>query len=378
MKLLCVLLLVVTITYAEQHKYIIKTLTNNALDNISTQFKSNMVIKGEFNFGEKSGIIGFVAVMDEQTAAALGKENNIISITKSQELPPIRTIDIPYKNSLARVVQKNVTYGLDMIDRVMDGNYVFNGTGEGVNIFIVDSGVKDDHPEFEGRVKWGFSISDHKDTTEHGTHVAGIAASKTFGVAKKATLISVKVMNDDRKASTADVILGLNYVLSEHKSSGKPSVVNMSFGGSHYVFGVLQEPIMALVEAGIAFSTSAGNNSEDACSHAPGGRLKGVLCVAASDKDYNLSMFSNFGECVNIVAPGDEILSTCVNTPTCYKTGTSMASPVVAGVLAQAYSMRKFKNVQEAYDFVLKNSQTGVLKHLIRQTPDLLVSTPKY
>ncbi|OMJ08599.1 Subtilisin-like protease [Smittium culicis] len=182
--------------------------------------------------------------------------------------------------------------------------------GENVNIYIIDSGIDPNHSDFEGRVKQGLNLVTDEENTDnyhHGTHVAGISSGKTFGVSKKANLISVKMFTKDGGVVQGGFLVALDWVLKDYKervNSGgsKLAILNLSLGtkGKSEAFN---SAIDSLVEAGIVVVVSAGNDSEDACSYTPASN-KNTITVGATDSNDYIADFSNFGECIDIFAPG--------------------------------------------------------------------------
>jgi|APGre2960657404_1045060.scaffolds.fasta_scaffold01223_5 serine protease len=234
-------------------------------------------------------------------------------------------------------LQNNPIWNLDRIDQRPNGlnaKYFHPiSDGKNTNVFVVDTGVDITHSEFEGRAVWGANFADSNDIDcqGHGTHVAGTIGSKSFGVAKKTNLIAVKVLGCNGSGSYSGVLKGLEYVINKHRASNRTSVVNMSLGGPKS--DIINKAIDNLVAAGIHVIVAAGNENVDACNTSPANN-KNAITVAATTKDNKKAYFSNFGICVNILSPGTEILSTIPGDKTKVMQGTSMASPMVAGVFA--------------------------------------------
>jgi serine protease len=232
-------------------------------------------------------------------------------------------------------------WGLDRIDQEStdgDGSYTSAYDGTGVDIYIVDTGIQLDHDEFNGRATCGFTIGDNDDCADgngHGTHVAGIAAGRKYGVAKNANIIAVKVLGDDGSGSLAGIIAGIDYVIEKKASTNCPSVINMSLGGSRSIES--NNAVTAAVTAGIVTVVAAGNSNKDACTASPASALS-VITVGSTTQSDTRSSFSNVGPCVDIFAPGSSILSSIASTSSTTESailsGTSMASPFVAGVAA--------------------------------------------
>jgi len=176
-------------------------------------------------------------------------------------------------------------WGLDRIDQhmlPMDGSYIPNGTGAGISVYIVDTGILETHNDFSGRVATGFSaFDDGNGTTDcngHGTHVAGIAAGTTYGVAKSATLVPVRVLDCTGTGSISTLLAGLDWVMSDHQQSGTPAVVNMSLSGAPS--SALDSEVNSVLLAGITTVVAAGNANDSACNYSPA-RVPGALTVGA-------------------------------------------------------------------------------------------------
>lgn len=217
--------------------------------------------------------------------------------------------------------------------------------GTGVEIYIIDSGIYLEHTDFGGRAIYGMTSSSHtgeggSDLNGHGTHVAAIAGGSQYGVAKNSTLISVKVLGADGWGSVADVIEGIQWIVKREadKGPGSRSVVNLSLGSGGVIYS-LEAVIQAAVDAGIAFVVAAGNNQGDACEFSPA-RISSVFTVGATTTDDKLASFSNYGPCVNLLAPGNDIKSASIGNPSSsvFLSGTSQAAPHVSGVLARHFS----------------------------------------
>ncbi|MGW0034588.1 S8 family peptidase [Streptomyces sp. NPDC003314] len=245
-------------------------------------------------------------------------QNRTFSINETQENPP--------------------SWGLDRVDQADtagDQKYTYpDAAGEGVTAYVIDTGVRVSHGDFGGRASDGFDAIDNDDTAQdgngHGTHVAGTIAGSAHGVAKKAKIVAVRVLDDNGSGTTEQVIAGIDWVTENHQG---PSVANMSLGGS--ADPALDEAVKKAIASGVTFGVAAGNESSDAGQGSPS-RVAEAITVASSTKDDQQSSFSNFGAVVDIYAPGSDITSAWNDSDTGTKTisGTSMATPHVVGAAA--------------------------------------------
>jgi len=280
-------------------------------------------------------------------------------------------------------VEKEAPWGLSRIShRELSPTieYLYdNEGGKGVTAYVVDTGIKVEHEEFEGRAQWGEVVPLPKlkiDGHGHGTHCAGIIGSKTYGIAKKVDLVAVGVMNLLGSGTTSDIIKGLEFVVNDHKANSngkkkgfKGSVVNMSIGGG--ILEALDLAVNAGTKAGLHIAVAAGNDNQDACEYSPA-RATGPITVGATNNKDAKASFSNFGRCVDVFAPGEDILSTFTWSKTVSMSGTSMASPHIAGLLSYYLSLQPEGSSQYASivdplslkSKLLKYSTKGVINEL--------------
>jgi subtilisin family serine protease len=238
--------------------------------------------------------------------------------------------------------QTSTPWGLGRIDQAalpLDYSYTYDTTGLGVKAYIVDSGIRTAHTQFTGRVAAGYHLPSLTSTTDcngHGTHVAGTVGGTTYGVAKEVTIVPVRVFNCTGGVSTANIRLALDWVIADHQP-GTPAVVNMSLGGG--VDTLLDAKVQDVINDGITVVVAAGNEGQDSCDVSPA-RAPGAITVNAStviDDDAN---YSNWGACSDLYAPGSGVTSAWYNSDSATATisGTSMASPHVAGAVARILS----------------------------------------
>ena len=256
----------------------------------------------------------------------------------------------------AGVVEKNAPWGLARISHrdslsFSDFNkYLYAAdAGEGVDVYVIDTGTYIDHVDFEGRAHWGKTIpegDEDEDGNGHGTHCSGTIAGKKYGVAKKANVYAVKVLRSNGSGSMQDVVKGVEWAANAHtekvkkgKKGFKGSAANMSLGGGKSP--ALDRAVNGAVAAGIHFAVAAGNDNADSCNYSPAS-AENAITVGASALDDSRAYFSNYGKCNDIFAPGLSIISTWIGSKYAVNTisGTSMASPHIAGLLAYYLSLQ--------------------------------------
>ncbi|MFE1576592.1 S8 family peptidase [Streptomyces fradiae] len=282
---------------------------------------------GELKREYGSALNGFSASgLSETEAKRLAADPAVAKVVQNKKFTINATQDDPPSWGLDRV---------DQADTAGDGKYTYpDGGGEGVTAYVIDTGVRVTHKDFEGRATHGFDAVDNDDTADdgngHGTHVAGTIAGAAHGVAKKAEIVAVRVLDDSGSGTTDQVIAGIDWVA---KNAQGPSVANMSLGGG--ADEAIDEAVRKAIAAGITFGVAAGNESSDAGQGSPA-RVEEAITVASSTRNDAQSDFSNFGAVVDIYAPGSDITSTWNDSDEGTKTisGTSMATPHVVGAAA--------------------------------------------
>ncbi len=247
--------------------------------------------------------------------------------------------------------------------------------GQGVTVYVVDSGILSTHEELAGRIRAGFTkILDGRGTEDcygHGTHVAGVVGGSTYGVAPKVTLVPVRVTDCNGNGWTSDMIAGIDWAVADHKT-GEPAVMNISMSGT--LSSKVNAAVDRAIADGIVVVTAAGNNNKDACSYSPGSAL-GAINVAASDENDARWAWSNYGKCVDIFAPGSNVLSAWATSTTSSKTlkGTSHAAPHVAGVAALALQNSPGMSVTEVTSLIVNSATANVVTGAGADSPNKLL-----
>ena len=267
---------------------------------------------------------------------------------------------IPFIDGPTPVV---ASWGLDRINQrslPLDKTYTYQNNGQGVTAYVIDTGLNTTHSEFTGRVSAGFSqVNDGRGTTDcngHGTHVAGTIGGARYGVARAVTIVPVRVLNCAGSGTLSGVIAGIDWVISNHVSG--PAVANLSLGSTFSA--TVNAAIARLVADGVVVAVAAGNDNLNACNYSPSSEPTAITVGATTQTDSRAS-FSNIGTCLDIFAPGDSIVSSWIgsNTATNTISGTSMASPHVAGAAALLLEQYPTYTPQQIRDLMVSRSSAG-------------------
>lgn len=289
-----------------------------------------------------------------------------------------------------------VEWNLDRIDQrqtALDGKYLPDGTGANVDICIIDTGIRFTHTEFEGRARYpGFDSIDGQtgssqqgaDCHGHGTHAAATAAGKTFGVAKKATLLSMRALDCSGTGAVSGIVQGLEHMVKRQQTegNGRPLVFSMSLGVRES--NSLNTAIRGAIAKGHTVVGASGNQGDDSCKYSPASARE-AISVGAVDNQDRAASFSNSGKCTDIFAPGVQILSATKTCDTCTKTlsGTSMACPHVSGYAAILLGMKPSMTPGEVKQKILSEATknkvvfNSIASSLAVLTPNRLLYVPK-
>lgn len=283
---------------------------------------------------------------------------------------------VPRRSSPAGMRAPSNSWGQDRIDQKnlpLDQSFTTEGNGAGVTAYILDTGIDYNHTEFGGRATFGYdAIGDGRngqDCQGHGTHVAGTVAGATYGVARKASLVSVRVLGCDGKGTWSGIIAGMDWVA---KNAKQPAVMNGSLGGDKST--AVNDAATAVSDAGVLPIIAAGNSSVDACGISPASAAR-VLTVAASNEWDEETSFSNYGPCVSLYAPGQAIVSAKLGGGSVALDGTSMAAPHVAGAAVLYKQAHPSADPAEINEWLDSESTKDVLTSVSKGSPNQLLFT---
>jgi subtilisin family serine protease len=320
-------------------------------------------------------INGFAAAFPSTVAEAIAADPRVLKITVQRQFSKLETVS-----------QTHATWGIDRIDQralPLDSTYTYAFTGAGVTAYIIDTGIRYSHREFEGRAVRGWDAyaadptdpllgyDGSGDCDGHGTHVAGTVGGKTFGVAKKVNLVGVRVLNCAGYGSDADVIAGMDWVA---KNATLPATANMSLGDvvpskTMGTSGPVDDAVKALVASGVTLAVAAGNGwgngtvGADACMF-PISNVPEAITVAASGTTDSRTMWTNYGACIDVFAPGSSILSSTFDNDSSSgtKSGTSMSTPHVVGVASLILQQAPGATPQQVRDVIVSQATQNIIK----------------
>ncbi|MFW6690915.1 S8 family peptidase [Streptomyces sp. MAR4 CNX-425] len=316
----------------------------------------------------RSALRGFSAGMSRAEAAELARDPRVAYVEQDAVVTTAAT-------------QADATWGLDRIDQrdlPLSTTYTYDTTAPDVTAYIIDTGIRTGHDEFGGRASVGTdTVGDGRngqDCNGHGTHVAGTVGGSTYGVAKEADLVAVRVLNCNGSGSTAGVVDGIDWVTA---NANGPSVANMSLGGG--ASATLDDAVERSIDAGVTYAVAAGNGNifgwpQDACGYSPA-RVPGALTVGATDDTDRRASWSNYGTCLDLFAPGVNITSSWSGSDTDTNTisGTSMATPHTAGVAALYLQQHPAATPAQVGRAVVDNTTPGKVQDPRSGSPNRLL-----
>jgi subtilisin family serine protease len=305
------------------------------------------------------------AKAEEALIKALSNNPNVVSFEQDA------TVHI-------NTTQSDATWGIDRIDQrglPLDKKYSYTSTGAGVYAFIIDTGIRATHAEFAGRVHPGAYFDAFGDNNKandcngHGTHVAGTVAGTTFGVAKQATLVPVRVLDCAGSGSNTGVIAGIDWAAGQ--LTLRPAVANLSLGGGKS--SAINTAVAGAVSKGLTMVVAAGNSNRDACNYSPASEPSAITVGATASTDARAS-YSNFGSCLDIFAPGSSITSSWFSGDTALSTisGTSMASPHVAGLAVRILEASPGSTPAQVAQALVASATAGKVTSAGSKSPNLL------
>ncbi|HLF40774.1 MAG TPA: S8 family peptidase, partial [Acidimicrobiia bacterium] len=306
--------------------------------------------------------------LSDQAAAALRRHPRVAAVERDG---PVRLAE----------TQTQAPWGLDRTDQrdlPLSGTYAYPNTGAGVTAYIVDSGIRSTHVDFGGRVRGGYTaVNDGAETNDclgHGTHVAGTLGGSTYGVAKAVSLVSVRIFDCNAGAEWSGILGGLDWIVADH-DPGEPAVVNMSLVGP--ATSLMDTAVEAMIADGLTVVASAGNDGQDACLSSPA-RTPAAVTVAATDTTDRRTGFSNWGPCVDLFAPGVNVLSagSGSDTATAVLSGTSMSAPHAAGAAAVLLAADPSLGPAGVAAALAANATTGLVASRGSGSPNRLLHSP--
>jgi len=333
---------------------------------------------------QTGSLVGFAAHLDKDLLAAELSHPDVkyvecdteVSISYIQE--PEAPLDV--------ITQTGATWGLDRIDQTnlpLNAQYTYQETaGKNVDVYVIDTGILTTHQDFgqPSRATFDYNAVTNEaasDLNGHGTHCAGTIAGSTYGVAKLVNLHAVKVLNAGGSGTTAGVVAGINFVTQDKQADPDlNAVASMSLGGG--ASQALDDAVVASINAGVVYSIAAGNSATTACNSSPA-RVATAVTVGATDNTDSRASYSNYGPCVDIFAPGTSVTSAWIgsNTATNTISGTSMATPHVAGVLALQLSFDETLSPAENKAQLISFATPGVVQNPGAGSPNVfLYSNP--
>ncbi|MFB7912621.1 S8 family peptidase [Streptomyces sp. NPDC056061] len=314
----------------------------------------------------RAALNGYAVELSERQAKKFAADPAVESVVQNRTFTATGTQPSPPSWGLDRIDQKSLP---------LNQSYAYpDKAGEGVTAYIIDTGVRISHSDFGGRASYGYDAIDNDNTAQdgngHGTHVAGTVAGSSYGVAKKAKIVAVRVLDDSGSGTTAQVVAGIDWVTA---NAVKPAVANMSLGGG--ADSVLDAAVRKSIASGVTYAVAAGNESTDASTKSPA-RVAEAITVGSTTSTDARSSFSNYGSVLDIFAPGSSITSTWNTGDGATNTisGTSMASPHVAGAAALYLADHPNESPAQVSAGLVAAASTGVVTSPGTGSPNRLLN----
>ena len=344
----------------------IVTLRDNVADVDGVAASISGVHRGALKHLYKSALKGFaIHNISEAAAAAIASDPRVTRVEADQVMSVVGT-------------ESPATWGIDRVDQnalPLDNTYNYANDGSNVTVYIIDTGINFAHVDFGGRASTGIDEvtigGSAADCNGHGTHVSGTVGGTTYGVAKNVRLVAVRVLNCQGSGTTSGVVAGIDWVTANRVL---PAAANMSLGGG--LSTTLNQAVARAVASGVTFAVAAGNSSASACNSSPSSEPSAIT-VGATDINDAFAYFSNFGSCVDINAPGVNITSDWYSSNTATNTisGTSMATPHVAGAAALYLSANPTATPADVASALTSNATSGAISGVPAGTVNLLLYT---
>ncbi|WP_103510386.1 S8 family peptidase [Streptomyces sp. SM13] len=316
---------------------------------------------------------GFAATLTATELEAVRTVPGVLAVEENA----VVAVEAPRAGGLFRAPAAG--WGTDRIDQralPLDDTFTTTATGKGVKAYVVDTGIDAAHSEFGGRVVNGFdAVGDGRggmDCNGHGTHVAGTVGGAASGVAQDASLVNVRVLNCEGRGTWAGILAGFDWVAKDAARSATPAVLNASLGGARS--SAVDAAVESVADAGVLPVVAAGNDDRDACDVSPAA-ADGVVTVGASDRQDRETSFSNWGSCLELYAPGADIVSARLGGGTVSLNGTSMASPHVAGIAALYKQENPSASPAAVARWLTDTATPDALSGLGQGSPDRLLYT---